>query len=547
MDKDTKELRFNWNTPVIFSPVCNRFYVGAQYLFKTNNRGDSWTRISPDLTTDDPKKLNQEESGGLTSDNTSAENHCTIFTINESPLDSLIIWAGTDDGNLQVTSDGGKSWTNVVKNIPGLPANTWCSYAEPGRFEKNTIFVTFDGHRTGDKTPYVFRSNDLGKTWTALADSSVKGYCHVIRQDPVNPDLLFLGTEGGLFLSVDGGINWSFFNGNVPKVPVMDMVIHEGESSLVLATHGRGIMIIDDLSPLRQISKKVLDSEVAFLKPKDYISREGTFIEMWTGDDEYVGQVPKAGVPIIYYLKKRHIFGDLHLEIYDAGGKMIRKLPAGIRKGINIVHWITDMKPPKIAVATNTDLSGYALSGLKYPPGEYTVKLFRDKEVYESKIRLLPDPKSDYSVQDREIRQNAVMKAYNLLESLANTDQQAKEVRDQAASLAKATSKILAKKLLDISVKMDTLHGRIVSVNEGKMTGEERLTEKIAMLYGKMIEYTGRPTDSQLQSLEVLSLDAEKIIRQMDVFINNELPKLNQELLKENKTEIKLSQPPIEN
>ncbi|MEI6887836.1 MAG: WD40/YVTN/BNR-like repeat-containing protein [Bacteroidales bacterium] len=537
-DKDTKELRFNWNAPMVFSAKSNSFYVGAQYLYKTTNRGDSWSRISPDLTTADPKKLKQEKSGGLTVDNSSAENHCTIYTINESPLDSLIVWAGTDDGNLQITADGGKSWTNVVGNIPGLPANTWCSYVEPGRFDKNTVYATFDGHRMGDKAPYVFKSTDLGKTWKALADTAIHGYCHVIKEDLVNPHLLFLGTEGGLYLSIDGGQAWSFFKGNVPRVPVMDMVIHPREHSLVLATHGRGIMIIDDLSPLREISKDVLDADVKWLKTKDFIIREGSFTQEWTGDDEYIGQVPRDAASIVYYMKKRHLFGDIHLEIYDTAGKLIKRLPAGMRKGINVVPWTIQMKPPKVPVSPQ--MAGEAFAGPNYSPGEYTVKLFRNDEVYETKIRLLPDPKSMYSLQDREIRQKAVMKGYNLLQSLAYTDRQAREVRDQLKNLAKSVSKSFSAKLMAISVEMDTLHCRIVSTREGKITGEEKLREKIAFIYGSIMSYPGRPTDSQLQGLDLLTRESEKIQNEVSSIISNQIPVLNKEVVKEKKEEIKI-------
>ncbi|MCX6280767.1 MAG: glycosyl hydrolase [Bacteroidetes bacterium] len=537
-DKDSKELRFNWNAPMVFSPTSNRFYAGAQYLFKTNNRGDTWTRISPDLTTDDPKKLKQEKSGGLTVDNSSAENHCTIYTINESPLDSLIIWAGTDDGNLQVTANGGKTWTNVVGNVPGLPANTWCSYVEPGHFDKNTVYVTFDGHRLGDKTPYVFKSADLGKTWKALADTTIKAYCHVIKEDQVKSDLLFLGTEGGLYLSIDGGQNWCFFKGNVPKVPVMDIAFQQREQSLVLATHGRGIMVIDDLSPFRQVSKDVLDADVRFLQPKDFIIREGTYTQQWNGDDEYIGQVPQDAAPIVYYMKKRHIFGDIHLEIYDAGGKMIKRLPAGMRKGVNVVQWTIQMKPPKVPVSPQ--MEGYAFAGPNYSPGEYTVKLFRNNDVYESKIRLLPDPKSMYSIQDREVRQQAVMKAYNMLQSLAFSDRLARDVRDQSKNLSKSASKSLSKKLLTVSVRMDTLHGRIVSTKEGKITGEERLRERIAFIYGSIMQYPGRPTDAQVQGIELLEKEAAKTQDEVNTLITQELPKLNQELVKDKLAEIKL-------
>ncbi len=538
-DKDTKELRFNWNAPMVFSPTSNRFYAGAQYLFKTSNRGESWTRISPDLTTADPKKLKQEKSGGLTVDNSSAENHCTIYTINESPLDSLIIWSGTDDGNLQVTADGGKTWTNVVSNITGLPACTWCSYVEPGHFDKNTVYATFDGHRMGDKTTYVFKSTDLGKTWKSLADTAIHAYCHIIKEDLVKPDLLFLGTEGGLYLSIDGGQAWSFFKGNVPRVPVMDMVFHQKEQSLVLATHGRGIMIIDDISPLRQISREVLESDVKWLNPKDYVIRENSYVQQWNGDDEYVGQVPQEAASIIYYMKKRHLFGDIHLEIYDAGGKMIKRLPAGMRKGINVVKWSIQMKPPKVPVSPQ--IEGSAFSGPNYSPGEYTVKLFRNNDVYETKIRLLADPKSMYSLQEREIRQNVIMKAYDLLQTLAYTDRQVREIRDQSKKLSGLVSKSMSKKLLTISVRMDTLHSRIVSTREGKITGEERLREKIAFIYGSIMQYPGKPTDSQVQGLDLLALESGKVITEVNAFVSNELPKLNAELLKDKKPEIKLT------
>src|SRR5207237_718020 len=155
----------------------------------------------------------QEESGGLTLDNSSAENHCTIYTISESPRDAKVVWVGTDDGNVQVTEDGGAHWTNVTANITGLPKNTWVSTIEASHFDRNTAYATFDGHQTGDMKTYVYKTTDLGKTWTAIATDAIKGYAHVIREDLVNPNLLFVGTEFGLFLTVDGGQQWAQFTG----------------------------------------------------------------------------------------------------------------------------------------------------------------------------------------------------------------------------------------------------------------------------------------------------------------------------------------------
>jgi photosystem II stability/assembly factor-like uncharacterized protein len=508
-------------------------------LYKTTNRGDSWIRISPDLTTDDPSKLKQEKSGGLTVDNSSAENHCTIYTINESPLDSSIIWAGTDDGNLQVTADGGKTWFNTVKNIPGLPPNTWCSYVEPDRFDRNTVFATFDGHRMGDKKPYVYVSRDLGKTWKSISDTVIKTYCHVIRQDIVKPGLLFLGTEAGIYVSVNGGENWSYFRGSMPKVPVMDMCIHPREQSLVIATHGRGIMIIDDLSPFRQITEDILNKDVSFLNPKDFIIREGSTTQEFNGDDEFIGQVPPSSVPIMYYLKKRHVFGDIHLEIYDDQGKMIKKLPAGMRKGVNVVQWNFIMKPPKVPVSPQ--IEGYTMVGPDYAPGTYKVKLFKNKDVFETSLKLLPDPHSLYSAKDRETRFNAIMKAYNLLESLAFTDRQAREARDQARKLAPETGGKLSKSLLSVAARLDSLHGKIVSVKEGKITGEERLREKIGFIYGSMMAYPGKPTESQIMGLDMLVKDAGLVQEKVASIVNTEIPALNKELIKKQKPEIRLT------
>jgi len=206
-----KKLRFNWNTPIHMSPnEKGTIYIGAQYLFRSRDHGQSWDRISPDLTTNDPEKQKQEESGGVTVDNSSAEMHTTIYSISESPKNGQILWVGTDDGNVQITRDGAKTWTNVVGNIAGLGKNSWVTTIEAGRFDEGTGYATFDRHTFGDMKPYVYKTTDYGQTWTALPaqESGVRGFAHVIKEDTVNPNVLFLGTEFGLWISVDGGQHW---------------------------------------------------------------------------------------------------------------------------------------------------------------------------------------------------------------------------------------------------------------------------------------------------------------------------------------------------
>ena len=211
--KGYEDYRFNWNAPIETSKNnADRLYIGSQYVHRSDDMGDTWEIISPDLTTNDSTKQNQEDSGGLSMDNSGAENHTTIFTITESPLNENIIWAGTDDGNIQVTKNGGKSWKNVVENVPGVPKNTWVYHIEASVHDENTAYVVFDGHTSGDMKAYAFKTTDLGKTWTnIIPNDDVTGFARNIQEDYVNKDLLFLGTELGLYITINGGDKWSKF------------------------------------------------------------------------------------------------------------------------------------------------------------------------------------------------------------------------------------------------------------------------------------------------------------------------------------------------
>jgi photosystem II stability/assembly factor-like uncharacterized protein len=540
-DEGEKELRFHWNTPVVFSPTRDVMYVGAQYLFRTRDKGDSWERISPDLTTNNPEKLKQLETGGVTIDNSTAENHCTIYTINESALDPHIIWAGTDDGNLQITKDGGISWSNVAVNIPDLPANTWVSYVYPSRFDRGKCYVTFDGHMTGDMKPYVFKTMDYGQTWNSLADENIKGFCHVILEDPVNPELLFLGTESGLFVTIDGGKVWSQFKGNMPGVPVRDLVIQERENDLVIGTHGRGIVIIDDLTPLRNLTQEVLKQDVAFLHARPYQLGHLDWEMSFMGDDEFTGSNPPGSTLINYYLKKRHVFGDMFVEIYNDKGEKIKELPAGKRKGINRVPWQMRMKGPK--VPQSPLLSPQAMFGPTYPPGIYTVKIVKGDQSYEGKISVVYDPAIPHSAADRDKRYEILMKAYNLLEDLAYTDKVVTEISEQAKEKsAKANNKTLGKKLTVLSDKMEALHKELVATNAtSAITGEEKLREKIGDIYSGVNGYQGKPTQNQMDRLENLLKQVNEKKAGLDVILTTDIPDLNMQLARENIEAFKLT------
>ncbi|OQX75751.1 MAG: hypothetical protein B6D61_09795, partial [Bacteroidetes bacterium 4484_249] len=532
-DEGEEKLRFNWNTPVAFSPTRDVMYVGAQFLFRSENKGDSWERISPDLTTNDPEKLKQDETGGVTIDNSTAENHCTIFSISESPIDPNVVWVGTDDGNLQISKDGGKNWSNVVDNISDLPPNTWVSCVTSSLYDVATSYVTFDGHRTGDMTSYLYKTTDYGETWTLLTDDNIKGYCYKMIEDTENSNLLFLGTEFGLFVSIDGGEVWSQFKGKLPNVSVRDLVIQERENDLVLGTHGRGIMIIDDITPLRQLTEETLQEDVAFLNSRPYELGYLGWEMGLTGDDEFVGSNSPGASMISYYLKKRHVFGDMFIEIYNDKGEKVKELPAGKRKGINRVPWRMRMKPPK--VPKSPLMAFRAMYGPTYPPGEYTVKIVKSENTYDGKVNVVYDPTIPHSKEERDVRYKTLMEAYNLLQDLGFLDKQVRDIRDQAKENSlKANNKTLSKKLSFLSDRMEKMHKELVATTvTSAITGEEKLREKIGDIYSSILGYQGKPTKSQVDRLNNLSKEVNVKRNEIDNLIKNELLNFNKQMGKE--------------
>src|SRR5262249_20635117 len=261
----------------------------------------------------------------------------------ESPLDGNVIWVGTDDGNLQLTRDSGKTWTNLVSNVKGLPKASWVSWVEASRFAPGTAYATFDRHTFGDMTPWGFRTTDFGKSWTRIVgpEQGVRGYAHVVKEDLVGSSLLFVGTELGLWISVDGGRHWAEFKGgDFPSVAVRDMQIHPREHDLVLATHGRGIWIIDDLTPLRGLSNDVLSRDVAFLTNRPAQQRMHDVGGWPEGDAHFVGPNPAGGAEISYYQRSRHLFGPIKIEVIGEDGKVIDTVSATKRRGVNRVGWL---------------------------------------------------------------------------------------------------------------------------------------------------------------------------------------------------------------
>ena len=522
----TEELRFNWNAPTVFGKKSGWLYVGAQYLFRSKDKGDLFERISPDLTTNDPIRQQQEKSGGLTIDNSTAENNTTIYTVSESPLDENIVWVGTDDGNIQLTTDGGKSWNKLNDAVTGLPPLAFISHIDADNFDKNGAWVTVDAHRNGDMKPYVFYSGDLGKTWSSLATGDIKGYCHVIKQDPVNRDLIFLGTEMGLYVSTDHGKVWVRLKNKIPQTGIRDLAFQETQNDLVLATHGRGIIIIDDLTPLRNLSQSVMDQEFAFLPVRTYYFPSGIGMQDFPGDSEFTGSNPSSSATICYYLKKRHVFGEMFIEVYDSEGTFLKKLPAGNRKGINIVRVATSMDPPKVPKSPN--ILGEAAFGPDYPAGKYTIRLVKGNETFSTDLVLHDSPEWKHPEADRKLQRETLMRAYNLLEELAAIDQKILDAADVLKNRETTAKGSALKKIKSLIVVCEEMHEKISATQsgEGGITGQVRLRENIAEIYGAVGGYPGKPADLQIKALDNYAGQVEDFGLRIEMMIEKDIPKL---------------------
>jgi photosystem II stability/assembly factor-like uncharacterized protein len=531
------KLRYNWNTPIHLSPTQKgTIYIGAQFLFRSRDRGQTWERISPDLTTNDPEKQKQEQSGGVTIDNSAAEMHTTIYSISESPKNPNVIWAGTDDGNLQVTRDGGKTWTNVVKNIQGLPPNPWVSYVDAGHFEEGTAYASFDLHMFGDMRPYLYKTTDYGQTWTPLVGegSPVRGYAHVIREDLVNRDLLFAGTEMGLWISLDGGRQWAQYKGGeMPNVAVRDLVVHPRDHDLVIATHGRGLWVIDDITPLRALTPETLAKDALFVQARPSVQRIPAQGGWANGDAMFVGPNPPDEAIITYYQKRRHIFGDLKIEVFDQAGKLMGVIPSSKRRGLNRATWSMRMRPPKVPTAASGAFG--ATFGPRVLPGTYTVKMTRGKEVFTTPLQVTIDPRANYTQQDRQAQLDLSMKLYNMLGEMTFAVDRINGLRlaleDRAARLP--ASDPLRERLRAASAAVDELRRKIVATKEGgSITGEERLRENLSDLYGNVVFFEGRPSQAQIERTGAIERELGDVVRDFDAWMAKELAGINSELAK---------------
>src|SRR5215510_955 len=403
--------RFVWTFPLTISPHDHRkLYAGSQFVHQTTDDGQSWQVISPDLTTNDKSK--QGFSGGLTGDNIGVEYFSTLFAIAESPREKGLIWTGSNDGLVHLTRDGGKNWTNVTKNIPNLPPFGTVSNIEPSRYDAGAAYITVDFHQVNNRDPFVYKTADYGKTWKAITNGiprSMLSYAHCIREDPVRRGLLYLGAENALYVSFDDGENWQPLQSNLPHAPVYWMVVQEHFNDLVIATYGRGFWILDDLTPIQQMTDAVRAAEVHLFAPRPtYRFRQGT-VPVTMSDDPSAGQNPPYGATISYYLKNA-VSGDVKIKIEDGNGETIRTLTGTKNVGLNRVTWnlegeltrevrlrTTPAYAPEIRVGPDGTRTapGAPRMSLLLPPGNYNVKLSVGNQERSQPLTLKKDPNSE--------------------------------------------------------------------------------------------------------------------------------------------------------
>lgn len=423
--------RFNWSTPIILSPHDSRtIYYAGNHLFRSRDRGDTWEIISPDLTTNDPVFTNPE-SGGLTRDVSGAETHATAITIAESPLVPGLIWVGTDDGKVQLTRDGGKTWTNVRPNIRGVPEHRWVSRVVASRFDAGVAYVTFDGHRSDDFRPYILRTADHGRTWTSLAANLPQHEpIYVVTEDTRNPNLLFIGTEMSAYATVDGGQSWHRIMNGLPTAPVHDLVIHPRDADLVAGTHGRSIWILDDITPLQQLTPDVLASEVHMFENRIAtkwrgISRGATRgHQLFTGRNPLtIAQRPPSNSPpqltnsaTITYWVRAAPTQPARLEISSMDGRRTFTTDLRPEPGINRYFWNMRLSTgeQQTTAARPVGAGGAGAAGapggggfggrgggfggqqgtVEAEPGTYRVRLTVDGRTYESTVTIREDPEA---------------------------------------------------------------------------------------------------------------------------------------------------------
>ena len=578
--KDVK-YRFQWTFPIAISPHDhNRVYVGSQFVHMTTDGGQNWKIISPDLSTNDKSK--QKRTGGITQDDASPLYCCTLFAIAESPLEAGLIWAGTNDGLLHVTRDGGENWTDVTKNIPDLPEWGTVSNIEPSRFEAGTCFITVDFHQVNDFDPYVFKTSDYGKKWNRISSGIPKGvlsFAHCVREDPVRKGLLYLGTENALYVSFNDGKNWVPLQTNLPHAPVHWLTIQEHFNDLVVGTYGRGFWIMDDITPLQQWTPVVEGSDVFLFSPRPAYRFRNIAGPSGAPNDPCTGQNPPYGASISYYLKSAPE-GEVVVSIMDEKGQTVRTIktekpedlepddrrrqgakPFKVPKqaGINRIWWDLRYDRTKMIKLRTKPIGqdhvelgdkgwrsfprGSRGSGPLAPPGVYTVKLAVGDKEFSQKLAVKKDPHSAGTEADILAQTQVLLEIDSNIDAVADMINRIEWVRKQLYDLKNRMKEMeglepVIKASNELDQKFIEIESFLFSMElSGSGDGlrwPDKFYVKLRFLAGDIGKSDFPPTSQQLEVFEMLKeqlADYQNRLKQLiekDVKVFNDMLKEKQ-------------------
>jgi photosystem II stability/assembly factor-like uncharacterized protein len=499
--------RFQWTFPLLISPHDNNtVFVTSQHVHRTTNGGQSWEVISPDLTRNDSTQMGI--SGGLTPDNLGVEYCCVVYAFEESPVQQGVYWAGSSDGLVHVSQDGGDSWDNVTANIPDLPPLGTVRNIDASKWDAGKAYMTIDFHEVGDFAPYVYKTENFGGSWTKITDGIADGpvsYARNIREDPVRPGLLYLGTENALYVSFDDGEQWKPFRNNIPPAPMYWLVVQEHFNDLVIGTYGRGFWIVDDITPLQQLTDEVAASDVHLFQPRNAYRFKPISTRMAAFYDPSAGTDPPYGASINYWLREKPE-GEVQLSIVDAAGDTVRTLSGTNESGINRLMWDLNGEPSTEIVMRTKPLhaewfdlgddrrrsSFQEQFSVMAPPGRYTVHLQVNGETLSQPLEVLKDPNSSGTVEDirvqtamlEEVREdmNAAAETINRIELLRRQLEDLKDVvsdRDDSEELGAA-----ADSLIDalVAVEENLLQLRVTGTGQDYVRWPSKLVERLGYL-----------------------------------------------------------------
>jgi hypothetical protein len=519
-------------------------YYGGNVLFRTADRGETWTVISPDLTTNDPGK--QKPSGGpISNDNTRAEFHCTIISIAESPRDPGVIWVGTDDGNVQITRDGGKSWANVAPNIQGAPKFSWVSSISASSADAGTAYLTIDQHRLDDFAPYVFVTNDYGRSWRAIG-KGLRGYAHIVLEDPKSPGLIYAGTELGIFASFDRGASWTDLRLGLPPLAVVDMKVHPRDNDLVIATHARGFYILDDVTPLQEIARTpgargfsrasaTTDSSpgsTTLFKPMPavrYIPASDTSV---LGNRVWVARNQPYGALISYYLPAA-VQGGVRFTVTDASGGTVQTFGGPGAAGVNRAVWNLS-EASSCAAAPAQPEGGRGRGGrggrgdgtwVRAIPGQYTVRLTAAGQTLEQRVIVRSDPRVKATEEDMRVWHQEARKIERIDCSLDRAVAELSAIERQLADAeARATDAPSTQQIDGIRRELRPIH--LALRGDPRDPGHVNLPGRINWLIIQVGNNSGRPTVAQMEWIARYGEQADQVIASLEAVKRGSLAKL---------------------